>query len=102
MLLRSPPVTPFPYTPLFRSESTTLGREGSDYTAAVFANLLFAESQTIWKDVQGVMNADPKIFSDAVFISELNYDERSEEHKSELQSLRHLVCRLLLEINNNI
>ena len=57
------------------NESTTLGREGSDYSAAVFANLLKAESQTIWKDVQGVMNADPKIFSDAVFISELNYDE---------------------------
>ncbi len=44
------------------NESTTLGREGSDYTAAVFANLLPAESQTIWKDVEGVMNADPKQF----------------------------------------
>ncbi|HYK54999.1 MAG TPA: aspartate kinase, partial [Flavisolibacter sp.] len=41
------------------NESTTLGREGSDYTASVFASLLDAESQTIWKDVQGVMNADP-------------------------------------------
>jgi aspartate kinase len=39
------------------NESTTLGREGSDYTAAVFANMLDAESQTIWKDVEGVMNA---------------------------------------------
>ena len=57
------------------NESTTLGREGSDYSAAVLANLLMAESQTIWKDVQGVMNADPKIFPDAVFIGELNYDE---------------------------
>ena len=57
------------------NESTTLGREGSDYSAAVFANILNAESQTIWKDVQGVMNADPKVFPDAVFISELNYDE---------------------------
>ncbi|HMH21565.1 MAG TPA: hypothetical protein VK563_07310, partial [Puia sp.] len=38
------------------NESTTLGREGSDYTAAVFANMLDAESQTIWKDVEGVMN----------------------------------------------
>jgi aspartate kinase len=57
------------------NESTTLGREGSDYTAAVFANLLDAKSQVIWKDVEGVMNADPKEFPDAQLISELNYDE---------------------------
>ncbi len=57
------------------NESTTLGREGSDYSAAVFANMLDAESQTIWKDVEGVMNADPKIFPDAQLIGELNYDE---------------------------
>jgi aspartate kinase len=57
------------------NESTTLGREGSDYTAAVFANLLDAESQTIWKDVEGVMNADPKQFPEARLIKELNYDE---------------------------
>ena len=57
------------------NESTTLGREGSDYTAAVFANMLNAESQTIWKDVESVMNADPKQFPDAVSIAELNYNE---------------------------
>jgi aspartate kinase len=57
------------------NESTTLGREGSDYTAAVFANLLDAESLTIWKDVEGVMNADPKQFPDATILRELNYDE---------------------------
>lgn len=57
------------------NESTTLGREGSDYTAAVFANLLNAESQTIWKDVKGVMNADPKQYNDAQWIEELNYRE---------------------------
>jgi aspartate kinase len=57
------------------NESTTLGREGSDYSAAVFANLLDAESQTIWKDVEGVMNADPKQFPEARVISELSYDE---------------------------
>jgi aspartate kinase len=57
------------------NESTTLGREGSDYTAAVFANLLDAESQTIWKDVQGVMNADPKQYDKAKWIEELNYRE---------------------------
>ena len=57
------------------NESTTLGREGSDYSAAVFANMLDAESLTIWKDVEGVMNADPKTIANAVLISELNYDE---------------------------
>ncbi len=57
------------------NESTTLGREGSDYSAAVFANMLNAESQTIWKDVEGVMNADPKQYPDAQLISALNYDE---------------------------
>ncbi len=57
------------------NESTTLGREGSDYTAAVFANLLDAESQTIWKDVKGVMNADPKQYEKAEWIRELNYRE---------------------------
>lgn len=57
------------------NESTTLGREGSDYSAAIFANLLNAGSQTIWKDVEGVMNADPKQFPDAQFLSALSYDE---------------------------
>jgi aspartate kinase len=57
------------------NESTTLGREGSDYTAAIFSNLLKAESLTIWKDVEGVMNADPKLFPDAQLIRELNYTE---------------------------
>jgi aspartate kinase len=57
------------------NESTTLGREGSDYTAAIFANLLNAESLTIWKDVEGVMNADPKAFPDAVLLHNLGYNE---------------------------
>lgn len=57
------------------NESTTLGREGSDFTAAIFANLLNAESLTIWKDVEGVMNADPRQFADAQLISELSFDE---------------------------
>lgn len=57
------------------NESTTLGREGSDYTASVFANMLNAESQTIWKDVESVMNADPKKFPDAQPIHGLNYTE---------------------------
>lgn len=57
------------------NESTTLGREGSDFTAAIFANLLNAESQTIWKDVEAVMSADPKQFPDAEIIHELSFDE---------------------------
>jgi aspartate kinase len=57
------------------NESTTLGREGSDYTAAIFANMLDAEGLTIWKDVESVMNADPKQFADAKPIAELNYRE---------------------------
>ena len=56
-------------------DTTTLGREGSDYTAAVFANMLDAESQTIWKDVENVMNADPREVRDAIAIPELNYTE---------------------------
>lgn len=57
------------------NESTTLGREGSDYTAAIFANMMDAKSMTIWKDVESVMNADPKQFKDAVPIAALNYEE---------------------------
>jgi aspartate kinase len=57
------------------NESTTLGREGSDYSAAVFANMLDVSAQTIWKDVKGVMNADPKQFPQATYIGELNYNE---------------------------
>ncbi|MEX6689379.1 aspartate kinase [Danxiaibacter flavus] len=57
------------------NESTTLGREGSDYTAAIFANLLDAKGLYIWKDVEGVMSADPKAFPDATFIEQLSFDE---------------------------
>lgn len=57
------------------NESTTLGREGSDFTAAIFSNILNAESLTIWKDVDGVMNADPKQFPDAVPLRHLDYQE---------------------------
>lgn len=53
--------------------TTTLGREGSDYSAAVAAYILDAESMAVWKDVDGVLNADPKIFPDAQHIAELSY-----------------------------
>ncbi len=58
--------------------TTTLGREGSDYTAAIFAYCLSAESVTIWKDVPGVMNADPRYFENAVLLNQISYKEAIE------------------------
>ena len=54
-------------------QSTSLGREGSDYTAAILAYMLKAESVTIWKDVPGVLNADPKYFDDTILLEKLSY-----------------------------
>ena len=59
-------------------KNTTLGREGSDYSAAIFAYALDAESVTIWKDVDGVMNGDPRRFDDVVLIPKLSYNEAIE------------------------
>lgn len=58
--------------------TTTLGREGSDYSAAIFAYCLGAESVTIWKDVAGLLSADPKVFPDAVRYPEISYQETIE------------------------
>jgi aspartate kinase len=58
--------------------TTTLGREGSDYTAAIFAYCLGAESVTIWKDVPGVMNADPRYFENASLLNQISYREAIE------------------------
>ena len=58
--------------------TTTLGREGSDYSAAIFAAVLNAESVTIWKDVPGVLNADPKLFEDVYKYDQLPYAEALE------------------------
>ena len=58
--------------------TTTLGREGSDFTAAILGNVLNAEDVSIWKDVPGVLNADPRIMEDAVKIDELSYREAIE------------------------
>ncbi len=58
--------------------TTTLGREGSDFSAAIMAFALDAESVTIWKDVPGVLNADPKYFSDAVLLKRISYREAIE------------------------
>ncbi|MFI2742138.1 aspartate kinase [Zhouia sp. PK063] len=58
--------------------TTTLGREGSDYTAAIFAYCLNADSVTIWKDVPGVLNADPRYFENAQLLNEISYKEAIE------------------------
>lgn len=58
--------------------TTTLGREGSDYTAAIFAYCLNAESVTIWKDVDGVLNADPRYFENAQLLNKISYREAIE------------------------
>ena len=57
------------------NESTTLGREGSDYSAAIFANILNADSVTIWKDVDAIMSADPKKYPDASILKSLSFTE---------------------------
>lgn len=58
--------------------TTTLGREGSDYTAAIFAYALNAVSVTIWKDVPGVLNADPRYFDQTVLLEQISYREAIE------------------------
>ena len=58
--------------------TTTLGREGSDFSAAIFAHCLRAADVTIWKDVAGLLNADPKIFPDTVRYPEISYQETIE------------------------
>ncbi|MBL0048577.1 MAG: aspartate kinase [Bacteroidetes bacterium] len=58
--------------------TTTLGREGSDYTASIVAFALNADDVTIWKDVPGVLNADPKYFDDTVMLEQLSYQDAIE------------------------
>ena len=58
--------------------STTLGREGSDYTAGIFAYCLNADSVTIWKDVPGVLNADPRAFENPQLLEQISYEEAIE------------------------
>ena len=60
------------------NQTTTLGREGSDFTAAIFANILNADEVIIWKDVIGVLNADPRYFNDTILLSNLSYSEAIE------------------------
>ena len=61
-----------------KSFTTTLGREGSDYSAAIFAHALNAEMVTIWKDVRGVLNADPRYFNKTKLLKKISYEEAIE------------------------
>ncbi len=74
---------------------TTLGREGSDYTAAVLGNYLDAESVTIWKDVPGILNADPRIESNTVLIPSLRYRDAVELSYSGAQIIHPKTIRPL-------
>ncbi len=85
--------------------TTTLGREGSDYTAAILAYALKAESVTVWKDVPGVLNADPKWFDDTVRLERISYVDAIELayygasviHPKTIQPLKNKGIRLYVK-----
>jgi aspartate kinase len=85
--------------------TTTLGREGSDYTAAILAHVLSADSLTVWKDVPGVLNADPKWFDDTVKIDRISYIDAIELayygasviHPKTIQPLKNKEIRLYVK-----
>lgn len=89
--------------------TTTLGREGSDYTAAIFAACLKAQSVTTWKDVPGILNADPKYFTDTVKFDKLSYTEAIEMtyygagviHPKTIKPLQNANIPLLVKPFNN-
>ncbi len=89
--------------------TTTLGREGSDYTASIFASCLNAESVTTWKDVPGILNADPKFFEDTIKFDELTYTEAIEMtyygasviHPKTIKPLQNAKIPLLVKPFNN-
>lgn len=95
------------------NETTTLGREGSDYTAGIFAYCLNAKNVTIWKDVDGVLNADPRVFTETELLNEISYTEAIEMafygasviHPKTIQPLEQknipLFVRSFKDITNN-
>jgi len=88
---------------------TTLGREGSDFTAAIFANVLDADEASIWKDVPGLMNTDPKRFSNSVKLDQISYHEAIElafygasvVHPKTIQPVQHKNIPLKVRSFNN-
>ncbi len=93
-------------------EITTLGREGSDYSAAIFATCLQAKSLTIFKDVAGVLNADPKLFNDTTLLEKISYKEAIEMafygasviHPKTIQPLKNAAIPLYVKsfVNPNL
>lgn len=79
--------------------TTTLGREGSDYSAAIVANVLDAESMCVWKDVDGILNADPKVFPDAKKLDRLNYMDTIEMAYSGAQIIHPKTIKPLQQKN---
>ena len=79
--------------------TTTLGREGSDYSAAIVANVLDADSMSVWKDVDGILNADPKVFPDAKKIEQLNYMDTIEMAYSGAQIIHPKTIKPLQQKN---
>ena len=79
--------------------TTTLGREGSDYSAAIVANVLDAESMSVWKDVDGILNADPKVFPDAKKLDRLNYMDTIEMAYSGAQIIHPKTIKPLQQKN---
>ena len=61
-----------------KNNTTTLGREGSDFTAAIISSILNVDEVIIWKDVDGVLNADPRYFDDSILLKKLSYSEAIE------------------------
>lgn len=92
------------------NQTTTLGREGSDYTAAIFAYCLNASSVTIWKDVAGVLNADPRYFNNTVLLKQISYKEATEMafygasviHPKTLKPLENKQIPLFVRSFNNL
>ena len=78
---------------------TTLGREGSDYSAAIVANVLDADSMVVWKDVDGILNADPKKFPEAKKIERLNYMDTIEMSYSGAQIIHPKTIKHLKQKN---
>ncbi len=78
---------------------TTLGREGSDYTAALIANLVDAQELVLWKDVAGIFNADPKRISSHVKLEEISYQEATELACYGAKIIHHKTTKPLIEKN---
>ncbi len=81
-------------------DTTTIGREGSDYTAAILGNILNSEQVVTWKDVSGVLNADPRYFDNARKLKEISYQEAIELAYYGAKIIHPKTIRPL--INNNI